>query len=57
MGLDTSTSSSLWKDRALVEVNLAVLHSFQVGYLNKLLYVDFFSRNVRVFVTVSCSST
>ncbi|KAJ8872955.1 hypothetical protein PR048_026571 [Dryococelus australis] len=29
LGLDTRTSVSLWKDRALVEVNLAVLHSFQ----------------------------
>lgn len=30
MGLDTSTTSTLWKDRALVEVNLAVLYSYQV---------------------------
>lgn len=30
MGLDTSSNMSLWKDRALVEVNLAVLHSFQM---------------------------
>ncbi|XP_067654893.1 nitric oxide synthase, inducible-like [Haliotis asinina] len=29
MGLNTETSSSLWRDRALVEVNIAVLHSFQ----------------------------
>nr|XP_014095409.2 nitric oxide synthase [Bactrocera oleae]XP_036234036.1 nitric oxide synthase [Bactrocera oleae]XP_036234073.1 nitric oxide synthase [Bactrocera oleae]XP_036234191.1 nitric oxide synthase [Bactrocera oleae] len=29
MKLDTHTTSSLWKDKALVEVNLAVLHSFQ----------------------------
>ncbi|CAG0902277.1 unnamed protein product, partial [Darwinula stevensoni] len=29
MGLDTSTPSTLWKDRALVEVNVAVLHSYQ----------------------------
>lgn len=29
MKLDTRTSTSLWKDRALVEINLAVLHSFQ----------------------------
>ncbi|WP_432977902.1 nitric oxide synthase oxygenase [Dactylosporangium sp. CA-233914] len=28
MGLDTSTERSLWKDRALVELNHAVLHSF-----------------------------
>lgn len=29
MELDTRTTSSLWKDKSLVEVNLAVLHSFQ----------------------------
>ncbi|MEU8814296.1 nitric oxide synthase oxygenase [Actinoplanes sp. NPDC048796] len=29
MGLDTSRSSTLWKDRALVELNRAVLHSFE----------------------------
>ena len=29
MGLNTSTNK-LWKDRALVELNLAVLHSYQV---------------------------
>ncbi|CAG4908085.1 unnamed protein product [Colias eurytheme] len=28
MGLDTSSYVSLWKDKALVEVNIAVLHSF-----------------------------
>ena len=31
MGLDTRTTSSLWKDKAAVEVNIAVLHSYQVG--------------------------
>ncbi|XP_070205997.1 nitric oxide synthase-like [Littorina saxatilis] len=31
MGLDVRKSSSLWKDRALVEVNIAVLHSFQAS--------------------------
>lgn len=30
MGLDTRTPVTLWKDKALVEINLAVLHSFQV---------------------------
>ena len=30
MKLDTSSNRTLWKDRALVEVNIAVLHSFQV---------------------------
>lgn len=29
MGLDTSRDRSLWRDRALVELNLAVLHSFE----------------------------
>ncbi|XP_037078549.1 nitric oxide synthase-like protein [Pollicipes pollicipes] len=29
MGLDTSNYRNLWKDQALVEINLAVLHSFQ----------------------------
>ena len=28
MGLDTSRESTLWRDRALVELNRAVLHSF-----------------------------
>jgi nitric-oxide synthase len=31
MGLDTSRVSTLWKDRALVEVNRAVLHSFSTA--------------------------
>ncbi|OES45101.1 nitric oxide synthase oxygenase [Domibacillus iocasae] len=29
MGLDTRHASTLWKDKALVELNLAVLHSFK----------------------------
>uniref|UniRef100_A0A3P8X274 nitric-oxide synthase (NADPH) n=1 Tax=Cynoglossus semilaevis TaxID=244447 RepID=A0A3P8X274_CYNSE len=29
MDLDTRKTSSLWKDQALVEINIAVLHSFQ----------------------------
>lgn len=28
-GLDTSTQTTLWQDRALVELNVAVLHSFK----------------------------
>lgn len=28
IGLDTSSNRTLWKDRALVELNIAVLHSF-----------------------------
>jgi nitric-oxide synthase len=31
LGLDTSTERSLWKDRALVELNRAVLHSFDAA--------------------------
>ena len=31
MCLDTRKTSSLWKDQAMVEINIAVLHSFQVG--------------------------
>lgn len=33
MGLDTTTNYSLWKDQALVEVNIAVVHSYQVRNL------------------------
>jgi nitric-oxide synthase len=29
MGLDRSTNTSLWKDRALLELNTAVIHSFK----------------------------
>ncbi|XP_062705352.1 nitric oxide synthase isoform X1 [Aedes albopictus] len=29
MGLDTRNPTSLWKDKTLVEINIAVLHSFQ----------------------------
>ncbi|XP_043924227.1 nitric oxide synthase, brain [Protopterus annectens] len=29
MGLDTKKTSSLWKDQALVEINIAVLYSYQ----------------------------
>ncbi|HEU4811116.1 MAG TPA: nitric oxide synthase oxygenase [Nocardioides sp.] len=31
MGLDTTDDASLWRDRALVEINRAVLHSFQAS--------------------------
>ncbi|XP_029443835.1 nitric oxide synthase, endothelial isoform X1 [Rhinatrema bivittatum] len=31
MGLDTRKTSSLWKDKAAVEINIAVLHSFQAA--------------------------
>jgi nitric-oxide synthase len=29
MGLDTSSDRTLWRDRALVELNVAVLYSFE----------------------------
>lgn len=43
MGLDTRTHTSLWKDRAVIELNAAVLYSFQVTfsilqYQSELLY-------------------
>jgi nitric-oxide synthase len=31
LGLDTSTDRSLWRDRALVELNRAVLHSYEAA--------------------------
>ncbi len=31
MGLDRSTNTSLWKDRALLELNTAVIHSFKLS--------------------------
>jgi nitric-oxide synthase len=31
MGLDTSDEATLWRDRALVEINRAVLHSFHTN--------------------------
>ena len=31
MGLDTSDEATLWRDRALVEINRAVLHSFRAN--------------------------
>ncbi|GIF03102.1 nitric oxide synthase oxygenase [Actinoplanes siamensis] len=31
LGLDTSRESTLWRDRALVELNRAVLHSFELA--------------------------
>jgi nitric oxide synthase oxygenase domain/subunit len=32
MGLDTKSNSSLWKDKALIELNHAVLYTFQVKH-------------------------
>lgn len=42
MGLDTRTSTSLWKDKAMIEANVAVLHSFQVYTRMKYLYLNIF---------------
>lgn len=46
MGLETNKLASLWKDRAVVEINVAVLHSFQVSqwvwYLETLWILCFF---------------
>lgn len=39
MGLDTQIFSSLWKDKAIIEVNVAVLHSFQVNPFNTIIYL------------------
>ncbi len=32
MGLETRKLSSLWKDQALVAINVAVIHSYQVQF-------------------------
>lgn len=50
LGLDTTVSTSLWKDTALIEVTRAVLYSFQVIYIpyiemNFLLRTNFFYGN------------
>ena len=31
MGLDTKSNASLWKDYAMVEINYAVMYSYQVA--------------------------
>lgn len=36
MGLDTTINMNLWKDKAVVEMNVAVLHSFQVSYFKQM---------------------
>ena len=35
MSLDTLKTSSLWVDQVVIEVNIAILHSFQVGRLGR----------------------
>ena len=41
MGLDTKQDRSLWKDKAMVEVNVAVLSSFQVRMSDVYMTVEF----------------
>lgn len=36
MGLNTSSNATLWKDKALVELNVAVMHSYQVMNFQKI---------------------
>jgi nitric-oxide synthase len=31
MNLDTKTNASLWKDKVLVELNAAIIYSYQVS--------------------------
>lgn len=38
MGLDTESNLSLWRDTAMVEVNKAVLYSFQVRSKNSIFH-------------------
>lgn len=45
MGLDTKSYTSLWKDLALVEINVAVMYSFQVCYCLSLLSLMHFVQN------------
>ncbi len=42
MGLETQKLSSLWKDQALVAINVAVMHSFQVKWI--------YIANKRIFI-------
>ena len=46
MGLDTLKTSSLWVDQVVIEVNIAILHSFQVGVLRR--NIDSFSTLVEL---------
>lgn len=50
MGLETQKLSSLWKDQALVAVNVAVMHSFQVQIVSFVnLVVTFFGELLITF--------
>ena len=51
MGLNTRTNTSLWKDQALIELNIAVLHSFKVSLLGS----SNCSSQLHQFFWVNCS--
>ena len=40
MGLDTSRDRTLWRDRALLELNVAVLHSYEKAGVTPREWVD-----------------
>lgn len=42
LGLDTRTPVTLWKDQAALEVNIAVLHSYQVRAESSLSFPSLF---------------
>ena len=59
--MDTSSLSSLWKDRVVVEVNTAVMHSFklagvsivdQVNLSNMFDYSYLQTPNVVIYLTI-----
>ena len=39
MGLNTNTNFSLWRDKAVIEANLAVLYSYQVNELMQFYFI------------------
>jgi len=43
MELDTSTNMSLWKDKALIELNYAILESFRVNMFFKTKSIIYYS--------------
>lgn len=51
MELDTRSNMSLWKDRALVEVNISVLHSFQVSFFLAMRHFFIRAEDLKDFVS------
>ena len=50
MGLDTKANVTLWKDRALIELNHSALYSFQVMVkMFKIKKTKYYSYNVILF--------